>query len=109
MNELLQMVKQVVIFVLIYQVIMNVFSGSSYRKYFQFVEGILLITLMLSPAFQWFHKGEAWLDTYEKNWDNMEVQRDAKEYEQIQQRRDEWLQKQWESELETRESDRWRR
>ncbi len=54
MDTILVTVKHVAIFVLVFSIITNLFSGSSYHRYFRFVEGLMIIILVMTPLFAWF-------------------------------------------------------
>lgn len=54
MDTILETVKHVAIFVLVFSIITNLFSGSSYHRYFRFVEGLMIIILVMTPLFAWF-------------------------------------------------------
>lgn len=54
MDTILVTVKHVAIFVLVFSIISNLFSGSSYHRYFRFVEGLMIIILVMTPLFAWF-------------------------------------------------------
>lgn len=54
MDIILVTVKHVAIFVLVFSIITNLFSGSSYHRYFRFVEGLMIIILVMTPLFAWF-------------------------------------------------------
>jgi len=61
MDTILVTVKHVAIFVLVFSIISNLFSGSSYHRYFRFVEGLMIIILVMTPLFAWF-TSESFLD-----------------------------------------------
>lgn len=54
MDTIIVTVKHVAIFVLVFSIISNLFSGSSYHRYFRFVEGLMIIILVMAPLFAWF-------------------------------------------------------
>ncbi len=54
MDTILVTVKHVAIFVLVFSIISNLFSGSGYHRYFRFVEGLMIIILVMTPLFAWF-------------------------------------------------------
>lgn len=54
MDTILVTVKDVAIFVLVFSIISNLFSGSSYHRYFRFVEGLMILILVMMPLFAWF-------------------------------------------------------
>ncbi|MCI8963810.1 MAG: hypothetical protein HFG37_08870 [Eubacterium sp.] len=54
MDTILVTVKDVAIFVLVFSIISNLFSGSSYHRYFRFVEGLMILILVMTPLFAWF-------------------------------------------------------
>ncbi len=54
MDTILVTVKHVAIFVLVFSIISNLFSGSRYHRYFRFVEGLMILILVMTPLFTWF-------------------------------------------------------
>lgn len=61
MDTILETVKHVAIFVLVFSIITNLFSGSGYHRYFRFVGGLMILILVMTPLFAWF-TSEKFLD-----------------------------------------------
>lgn len=72
MDEMLYTVKNITIFVLLFSVVSNLFSQSKYRQYFDFIQGIVILILVMTPLFSSF-TSEEFLDGYlRKNMSVME-------------------------------------
>ncbi len=61
MDEMLQIVKNVTVFVLLFSIVSNLFAKSKYEKYFDLVQGVILIILVMMPLFSWI-TGEDFID-----------------------------------------------
>lgn len=51
MDEMLHTVKNITIFILLFSVVSNLFSQSKYRQYFDFIQGIVILILVMTPLF----------------------------------------------------------
>ncbi len=58
MQEILNMVRYVAVFYLLEQMVLNLLPGKSYEKYVRFYLGLLLLLLLLQPAFRIFRLTE---------------------------------------------------
>ncbi len=61
MEEMLHVVKNVTVFVLLFSIVSNLFAKSKYEKYFDLVQGVILIILVMMPLFSWI-TGEDFID-----------------------------------------------
>lgn len=61
MDEMLQIVKNVTVFVLLFSIVSNLFAKSKYEKYFDLVQGVILIILVMMPLFSCI-TGEDFID-----------------------------------------------
>lgn len=65
MQEILSMVQRVTVFILISTLVINIFSGTEYKKYLQYAMGLIVIVLVVSPIFRLLDKGidlRQWMD-----------------------------------------------
>lgn len=74
MQEILSMVQRVTVFLLISTLVTDLFSGTEYRKYLQYITGLVVIVLVLTPVFRLLNKGidlRQWTDVtiQEGDWD----------------------------------------
>lgn len=83
MDEILQIVKNVTIFILIFTIILNLFSDSEYIRYFSFVEGILVIMLVMTPLFSGLADGHIMDGHLERNMSELEDRSYEKEIERM--------------------------
>lgn len=67
MEEIFHIVKNVTIFVLLFSVVSNLFSQSKYRQYFDFIQGIVILILVMTPLFSTFLDGEFLDECLRKN------------------------------------------
>lgn len=63
MDEILQAVKNITVFILIFSIVSNLFARSKYHRYFGFIEGVILLILVLKPFFSVMSE-EGILDNY---------------------------------------------
>lgn len=52
MQEILAMVQRVAVFILISTLVTDIFSGTEYKKYFQYATGLIVIILVMTPVFR---------------------------------------------------------
>lgn len=57
MQEILAMVQRVTVFLLVSTLVMDLFSGTEYKKYLQYVVSLIVIVLVISPFFKLMNKG----------------------------------------------------
>lgn len=50
MQTILSMVQKITVFMMVAALFTNLFSGTEYKKYFQYAAGLIVIALALSPA-----------------------------------------------------------
>lgn len=77
MEQIFDIVKQITGVMLVFSVLLHIFSGSSYRRYFQFMEGLLILLLAAAPLFQQLKKEDIVEDSfkkYQKQWEMREVE-----------------------------------
>lgn len=91
MEEMLHIVKNITIFVLLFSIVSNLFSKSKYQKYFDFVQGIILILLVITPLFTKFADGNLLDDLLQKNVFDMEENFHSDELKMIGEQRDRML------------------
>lgn len=56
MQEILIMVQRVTVFILASTLVTDIFSGTEYKKYLQYVSGLIVIVLVILPVFQLLNK-----------------------------------------------------
>lgn len=106
MEEILHAVKNVTIFILLFSIVSNLFSRSKYARYFRFVEGLIIILLVMMPLFSWF-TGDVFLDdVLEQNVLETEKRFDEDELRMIGEKREEMLEREWTGEGENRDEER---
>ncbi len=106
MDEILHAVKNVTIFILLFSIISNLFSRSKYARYFRFIEGLIVILLVMMPLFSWF-TGDTFLDdVLEQNVLETEKRFDEDELRMIGEKREEMLQREWNGEGENSDEER---
>ena len=98
MATILQVVKHVTVFVLVFSVVSNLFARSKYIRYFRFVEGILLILLVMAPLFSWFTSDTFFEDCLEQNITRSESSFEEDELRMIGEQRDQMLKNGWQEE-----------
>ncbi len=96
MEEVTEMIRRVVIFVLVFQVVLNLFAQSPYIKYFQFFQGIVVIVLLLLPVFSWLEKDGVLEQTLDEKWFQVEMEWNERELEIIGDERDSMLREEME-------------
>lgn len=77
MEQIFDIVKQVTGVMLVFSVLLHIFSGSSYRRYFQFVEGALILLLILLPLCGRLKSEDITKDCFQKfqnEWDIREIE-----------------------------------
>lgn len=90
MQVVLETVKHVAAFVLVFSIITNLFSGSRYNRYFRFVQGLIIVLLIMSPLFAWLtedHFFEDRLDGHileqENGWEEEELRQIGEQREDL--------------------------
>lgn len=91
MEEIVEGIRQVVIFVLVFQVVLNLFAQSKYLRYFRFFEGLMVMILFMTPLFTRMGAGEEWERRLIKNWTTFEAEWESPEFEEIEKERAELL------------------
>ncbi|MDR1700487.1 MAG: stage III sporulation protein AF [Lachnoclostridium sp.] len=51
MTEIIHMVRNVTLFLIIGNILSNLFSGSHYRKFFTFIIGVIVVAMVITPVF----------------------------------------------------------
>ncbi len=88
MEEMVEGVRRVVILILVFQVVLNLFSQSSYVKYFRLLEGIMVIALLITPLFAWLDMEAGWERHLERNWASLEQEWQCQELQMIEEQRE---------------------
>lgn len=83
MEQILEIVRNISIFILFFTIITNLFSRTKYARYFKFVEGLLVIILVMTPLFTWLTSEKFLEDCLDKNLLEMEEQSYDMELEMI--------------------------
>ncbi|MCI9418798.1 MAG: hypothetical protein HFG32_02100 [Eubacterium sp.] len=92
MEEMLHVVKNVTVFVLLFSIVSNLFAKSKYEKYFDLVQGVILIILVMMPLFSWI-TGEDFIDgLLRDNMSKVEEQFREDELKMIGEQREQMLQ-----------------
>lgn len=95
MEKVLEVVKNMAVFILLFSIVTNLFSQSKYSRYFKFVEGIIIIILVMTPLFAWF-TSDRFLDAcMEKNVFESEQKFDEDELRMIGEQREKMLEDEW--------------
>lgn len=95
MDEVLRVVQNITVFILLFSIVSNLFSRSKYIRYFKFVEGLIVIILVMAPLFSWFTSDTFFDEILEKNIFKMEQKFDEDELKMIGEQRDKLLEKEW--------------
>lgn len=77
MEQIFDIVKQVTGVMLVFSVLLHVFSGSSYQRYFQFMEGAMILLLILLPLCGRLKNEDITKDCFQKfqnEWDIREIE-----------------------------------
>lgn len=56
MEQIFDIVKQITGVMLVFSLLLHIFSGTAYRRYFQFMEGLLILLVVAAPLFQQLKK-----------------------------------------------------
>ncbi|MDY3774131.1 MAG: stage III sporulation protein AF [Eubacterium sp.] len=94
MQQIFKMVQQVTSVMLVFSLLFHIFSDSSYRRYFQFVEGLLILLLLITPLVQYTKKQdfmENCFKVHQSEWQRQELE---DEMEMIGKKREEWIKNQ---------------
>ena len=92
MEDMLHVVKNVTVFVLLFSIVSNLFAKSKYEKYFDLVQGVILIILVMMPLFSWI-TGEDFIDgLLRDNMSKVEEQFREDELKMIGEQREQMLQ-----------------
>lgn len=94
MEEILQIVKHVTVFVLVYRMILNLFSGSPYIRYLRMMEGMIIMLLILVPVLSWITGEKVFSGNLERNISETELEWEKKELEFIGEQRDAFIRQQ---------------
>lgn len=78
MQEILEIVRRVTVFLLIATLLWDFFSGTEYKKYFQYVTGLIVIIMIMSPVVEMVKKG-GWQKGV--GW-NIDIGREVEEQEE---------------------------
>lgn len=95
MDAILEVVKHVTVFVLVFSILSNLFAKSKYNRYFRFIEGIILILLVMAPLFSWFTSDTFFEDCLEQNITGSESSFREDELQMIGEQRDQMLKEGW--------------
>ena len=57
MQQIVSLVKNVVMFLLVATMLINLFSDSEYKKYIRYAVGIIVMIMVLSPVWKIIHEG----------------------------------------------------
>lgn len=91
MDQVLEVMRNVTIFILLFSIVINLFSQSKYRQFFKFIEGVVVILLVMTPMFAWL-MSDSFLDQcMEQNYFQMEQDSTKDEIELIGEKRDELI------------------
>lgn len=105
MEEILQAVKNITVFILIFSIVSNLFARSKYHKYFGFIQGIIVLILVLGPFFSLVTDGTV-LDEYlQKNMLEIEKGEYEDELKMIGEQREQILGEAWQEGAEGRQDE----
>lgn len=105
-EEILTVIKNITVFILLFSLITNLFSNSKYDRYFRFVEGLIVIMIVMAPLFSWFTSDRFLDKCLEKNIFEMENRSYEDEIRVIEEQRDQMLKKSWMEEGEDENAER---
>lgn len=105
-EEILTVIKNITVFILLFSLITNLFSNSKYDSYFRFVEGLIVIMIVMAPLFSWFTSDRFLDECLEKNIFEMENRSYEDEIRVIEEQRDQMLKKSWMEEGEDENAER---
>lgn len=105
-EEILTVIKNITVFILLFSLITNLFSNSKYDRYFRFVEGLIVIMIVMAPLFSWFTSDRFLDECLEKNIFEMENRSYEDEIRVIEEQRDQMLKKSWMEEGEDENAER---
>lgn len=94
-EEILTVIKNITVFILLFSLITNLFSNSKYDRYFRFVEGLIVIMIVMAPLFSWFTSDRFLDECLDKNIFEMENRSYEDEIRVIEEQRDQMLKKSW--------------
>lgn len=92
MEEMLHVVKNVTVFVLLFSIVSNLFAKSKYQKYFDFIQGVILIILVMMPLFSWITGDDLMDGLLRENMSKVEEQFREDELKMIGEQREQMLQ-----------------
>ena len=92
MEEMLHVVKNVTVFVLLFSIVSNLFAKSKYEKYFDLVQGVILIILVMMPLFSWITGEDFIAGLLRDNMSKVEEQFREDELKMIGEQREQMLQ-----------------
>lgn len=96
MEGILEVIKNITVFVLVYSLVTNLFSSSKYYRYFKFVGGILVIILVITPLISRVTGEEFLNELLEKNVTRSEQNFCEDELRMIGEQREQMLREEWE-------------
>lgn len=91
MEVVLETVKNITVFILLFSIISNLFSKSQYGKYFEFIQGLIIIVLIMSPLLSWLSDGGKFDRRLEENINAVEEESIRDELKMIGIQRDQML------------------
>lgn len=91
MEEMLHVVKNVTVFVLLFSIVSNLFAKSKYQKYFDFIQGVILIILVMMPLFSWITGDDLMDGLLRENMSKVEEQFREDELKMIGEQREQML------------------
>lgn len=92
MEEMLHVVKNVTVFVLLFSIVSNLFAKSKYQKYFDFIQSVILIILVMMPLFSWITGDDLMDGLLRENMSKVEEQFREDELKMIGEQREQMLQ-----------------
>lgn len=99
LSTILDMVKKVTVFLLAATLCTNLFSGSEYRKYFNFATGLIVIVLVLTPVLTVFQKDNDMKDILLKAVSGQREQQAEEEIKMLGKRYEQSVKKSFEQKL----------
>ena len=105
MEEILHIVKNITVFIVIFSIVSNLFARSKYHKYFGFIEGVIVLILVLEPFFSLVSDGTV-LDEYlQKNILEIEKGEYEDELRMVGEQREQILGEAWQEGQEDRQDE----
>lgn len=99
MDTILSTVQKVTVFLLGATIFTNLFSGTEYKKYFQYAIGVIVMVLFLTPLLSLFGKEETFLHSLKSAMFQVELEEKKEEMEMLGKNYEKSILKKWREEV----------